>query len=408
MASLFPSRYVQGYDAIKGLGAELAHFGRRPVLIGGRFVREELLPDLEAGLRETVTATWIPFGGECCDAELARLAVLAIEEGADVIVGVGGGKAVDAAKAVGEALHLPVAAVPTIASTDAPCNARVLMHSPEGRVDRWLRLERDPSLVVVDTRIIARAPVRFLVSGMGNALGTSFEAESGRRRHAVSAVGAVGTSAAFAVARMCFEILMEQGGLARTACEADTATPALEHVVEANILLSGLGYESGGMGAIHAICTGLKSAPRAYLCSHGEMMALASLASLFLTEQSYWRVDRVFAFCENVGLPTTLEDIGLGESCHDSGSCHSESQHAWWHGGGLMRCAEVACADGRGLLSSEMGMVTPVDVHAALLAASQEGGRRRSLMPKGAALHGRLQRNETDRRHPLEFRRSLS
>ena len=58
---------------------------------------------------------------------------------------------------------------------------------------------------------------------------------------------------AYALARLCYETVRDWGVAALTACEAQVVTPALERVVEANILLSGLGFESGGLGAAHAL-----------------------------------------------------------------------------------------------------------------------------------------------------------
>ncbi|MGF7473584.1 glycerol dehydrogenase, partial [Salmonella enterica subsp. enterica serovar Minnesota] len=62
-----------------------------------------------------------------------------------------------------------------------------------------------------------------------------------------------GPMTAFELARFCYTTLMRYGRLAKLACEQHQVTPALEHVIEANTLLSGLGFESGGLAAAHAI-----------------------------------------------------------------------------------------------------------------------------------------------------------
>ena len=66
-----------------------------------------------------------------------------------------------------------------------------------------------------------------------------------------------GTTAAFALAQLCYQTLMEEGWKAKVSCENHVVTVALEKIVETNILLSGLGFESGGLAAAHAIHDGL-------------------------------------------------------------------------------------------------------------------------------------------------------
>jgi len=137
-------------------------------------------------------------------------------------------------------------------------------------------------------------------------------------------------------------------------------TPALERVVEANTLLSGLGFESGGLGAAHAIHNGLTELPGSHDAWHGEKVAVGVLASLFLTDKPREVIDQVFDFCLEVGLPTTLAEIGLeGVSDED-----------------LMRVAERSCIEGETIHNEPMP-VTPAMVAAALRAADAEGRRRR-------------------------------
>ncbi|MFT5940151.1 MAG: glycerol dehydrogenase [Paraglaciecola sp.] len=67
---------------------------------------------------------------------------------------------------------------------------------------------------------------------------------------------------------------MEYGRYAKLACEQDVVTPALEHIVEANTLLSGLGFESGGLAAAYAIDNGLTILPATHNYYHGEKVAV--------------------------------------------------------------------------------------------------------------------------------------
>jgi glycerol dehydrogenase len=255
--TIFPGRYIQGYDALSSLGEELLRFGNTAYGIADPFVMDEILPDYKNKIEDALNISFERFEGESSDEEIERLSDLAKESGAEVVVGIGGGKTLDTAKAVAYKLKIPVTIVPTIASTDAPTSALSVIYTPEGEFKRYLILPKNPEIVLVDTKIIANAPVRFLVSGMGDALATWFEAESARQNYAPNMTGNLGSMSAYALSRLCYDTLMEYGVSARTANEAKVVTFAFERVVEANTLLSGLGFESGGLAASHSIHNGL-------------------------------------------------------------------------------------------------------------------------------------------------------
>ena len=90
-------------------------------------------------------------------------------------------------------------------------------------------------------------------------------------------------------------------------------TPALERIVEANTLLSGLGFESSGLAAAHAIHNGLTTAPPTHAYLHGEKVAFGLLTQLVLEGQPRSVLHRVLGFATEVGLPITLAEIGLTE-----------------------------------------------------------------------------------------------
>lgn len=357
--SIFPGRYVQGYDALRYLGEESVRFGSKALLLADPLVYEKMLPDLLPVFNGKVSVQVEKFGGECSDEEIERLQTAGKTFGAEVVIGIGGGKTLDTAKAAAYFLKLPVIIAPTIASTDAPCSALSVIYTPEGQFKRYLFLPANPNAVLVDTRIIVEAPARFLVSGMGDALATWFEAESCRIKRAPNMTGRLGSMTAYALARLCYETLLDYGVQAVTANRAGVVTDAFEKVVEANTLLSGLGFESGGLAAAHAIHNGLTVLEPTHHYFHGEKVAIGTLASLFLTAKSPDLIDEVFTFCETVGLPTTLDGIGLAEVSDED----------------LMRAAEQACAPGE-TIYNELGEITPQAVFMALKAADA-GGRRR-------------------------------
>jgi len=357
---IFPGRYIQGFRAIERLENEMQNFGKVGLCIMAPSAMKMLsgkLPKQTAGLRLIVEE----FNRECCDREIERLANLGNECHAQFVVAVGGGKTIDTGKIVANRLSAPVVVVPTIASTDAPCSACAVVYSEDGVMVRVEYQKRNPNLVLVDSAIIANAPERFLVSGMGDALATWFEAESCRKSKSNNEAGELGPLTAYALARLCYDTLLEYGVAALVSCKAKSVTPALEHVIEANTLLSGLGFESGGIAMAHSIHNGLTVLPQTHNYYHGEKVALGVLASLFLNGESKALIDEVYSFCESVGLPTTLAELGLAGVSPDE----------------LKKVAARACIEGESI-HHEGGDITPEMVVHALLVADGEGQRRKS------------------------------
>jgi glycerol dehydrogenase len=311
-----PSRYTQGPNATLSLGTEMAALGLTgPVLLlaGNSAIR--LLSDTWPRALDGAGFAWqlCRFNGECSLAEIDRVKRQALEQRSQAIVGAGGGKVLDTARAVAADLGLPVVNCPTVASSDAPCSALSVIYSDEGAVLELRLYRRNPDLVLVDTQVIAQSPPRLLVAGMGDALSTWFEAQTCAEGNVRNMRGGASSQSALALAELCYRTLLRDGADALSALRSQTPTPALERLVEANTLLSGLGFESSGLAAAHAIHNGLAAVPetRAYL--HGEKVAYGVLVQLILEKRPGSVLDEVLGFANRVGLPTTLAEIGLAE-----------------------------------------------------------------------------------------------
>jgi glycerol dehydrogenase len=192
--------------------------------------------------------------------------------------------------------------VPTVASTDAPTSALSVVYTDDGAFEEYRFFPHNPDVVIVDTEIAANAPYRFLVSGMGDALATWVEARAASQARATTMAGGVATMAGLALARLCWDTLLAYGPAAREAARHHVVTAALEKTVEANTLLSGLGFESGGLAAAHAVHNGLTAVPHTHAMMHGEKVNFSA------------EIDDLVAFSVTVGLPATLTEIGLGEA----------------------------------------------------------------------------------------------
>ena len=193
------------------------------------------------------------FRGECCEEELARIFDIVARDRVDVMVGMGGGKTIDTAKIVADRAGIPVIVVPTIASTDAPCSGCAVVYSKQGAFGSVLYQRTNPAAVLVDLDIIAAAPTRFLVAGMGDALSTWFEARSCHRTRSPNECGGISTDAGLQIAKLCYETLLTHGVAAKVANEDHIVTPAFDHIVEANILLERARVRKrwAGIGPLH-------------------------------------------------------------------------------------------------------------------------------------------------------------
>ena len=311
-----PSRYTQGKDATAALGQEMTTLGLTgPALIVAGRNAIRLLADTwtrslgEANIRHAVHE----FGGECSLAEVERIKAAARRDGARVMIGAGGGKVLDAARAAAADLDLAVVSCPTVASTDAPTSALSVIYTAEGAFQEYRFYRKNPDLVLVDTQVIASSPPRLFVAGMGDAMSTYFEARTSVAAHKKNMRGGASTLSALALAELCYRTVLADGEQALAAVKSQVVTPALERVVEANTLLSGLGFESSGLAAAHAIHNGLTAAHATHDYLHGEKVAFGVVVQLVLEGAPRNTIDEVLAFFVAVGLPITLADIGLAD-----------------------------------------------------------------------------------------------
>ena len=312
-----PSRYTQGPGATRHLGEELKTLGLTgPVLVvAGRSARRLLEARWAETFKESgLSYTIFDFAGECTAAEIRRGDDVARAIGARLIIGAGGGKVLDAARAMAADLELPVVNCPTLASSDAPCSAVSVIYTDAGLVEEYRIYRRNPELVLVDTAVIAQSPVRPLVAGMGDALATWFEARVCAEAGVRNMRGGASTRTALALAELCYRTLLADGEAAMAAVARGQPDPALERLVEANTLLSGLGFESSGLAAAHAIHNGLTEAPGTHDRMHGEKVAFGVITQLMLEAQPEAVVEEVLGFSRSVGLPITLAEVGLPDA----------------------------------------------------------------------------------------------
>ena len=313
---LFPGKFLLGKNMLDSFSIYSKPLGKKFLVIASKSVIGKAEQKISKSFEGTeMIAEYILFGGECSHNEINRLVAIGKEKECDCVVGIGGGKLLDTSKAVALALKAPVMIVATIASTDAPCSALSVIYTDDGVFEEYFWLPANPDVVMVDTEIICQAPARFLAAGMGDAFATYYEARAVRNSDSnTCAVAAIGkqTISAYALAELCNKTLLADGVKAKLSVEAGVITTAVENIIEANILLSGIGFESGGLAASHSVHNGLTVLHQTHSSYHGEKVAFGVLTQLVLENAPMDEITKVMDFFTAVGLPVTLKEIGLG------------------------------------------------------------------------------------------------
>ena len=352
-----PQKYVQGKDSLLQFYEEMKELGKKWLFIcsnsGFKACHDKLEKSFEGKEDER---QYEIFGGVSSVGEIERMRKLVRDNSIEVVVGVGGGSAIDTAKATAYYEGLPVVIIPTVVATDAPCTGLSVIYNDDKTFNSYLFYPKNPEAVIVDSDVIAHAPVSFLVSGMGDALGTFFEARACERTDAPSLENGGITKSAMALCRLCYDTLREYGAAAKKACELNVVTPALEAVIEANVYLSGVGADNGGLAVAHSFYNGI-TALGGHSAPHGDCVALGTLVQLVLERAPKKEFREVQDFCMEVGLPITLSQIGIT----------TDEQ--------IRVIAEHACAEGESI-HNMVSDVTPDQLYAAILACDALGKER--------------------------------
>lgn len=352
-----PSKYLQGAGEMGKLYTYAKDYGKKALILITASGYKRIGNIVESSfVGQDFEIVFDYFNGECSKEEINRLRAVVQDKNCDVVIGIGGGKILDTAKAVAYYEKTPVIVCPTIASTDAPCSALSVIYTKEGVFEEYLFLPANPNLVLMDTDIIAKSPVRLTVAGMGDALATYFEARAVKTKGALTCAGGHATSAAMTLAKLCFDTLMSEGLKAKLALEAGACTEAVERIIEANTLLSGLGFESGGLAGSHAIHNGLTVLEGCHHMYHGEKVAFGTITQLVLENIPTEELEEIIGFCIDLGLPVTFEELGIKDVSDEE----------------LMDVARAACAENDTLHNMPFE-VTPKSVFAALKAADAYG-----------------------------------
>jgi glycerol dehydrogenase len=307
-----PPKYVQGPGVIDELHLYVKELGSRVTVISDKFVWElfgkRIARSAEKG---GLKLNSFIFSGEASIGQVELSTASAKKAQSDVIIGVGGGKACDVAKSVGARLGCRWVTVATIAATDAPTSSISVLYTDDGEFHSYELHGKNPDLVMVDTEACVKAPARYLASGMADAVSTRWESAACAAADSLTILGARPSNAGLALGALCWDNCRKYGLSAMKAVEMGAVTPAVELIVETNTFHSGVGFESGGFSGAHAIHNGLSLLPETHSAMHGEKVNFGVLVQMVLERRPDVEMDEFIEFSVPIGLPVTLEEIGL-------------------------------------------------------------------------------------------------
>lgn len=218
------------------------------------------------------------------------------------IFGIGGGKIFDTVKVLVYFMGVSVVIVLTIVFIDVLCSVLSVIYIDEGEFDCYLLLLNNLNMVIVDIKIVAGVFVCLLVVGIGDVLVIWFEVCVCFCSGVIIMAGGKCIQVVLVLVELCYNILLEEGEKVMFVVEQYVVISVLECVIEVNIYLSGVGFESGGLVAVYAVYNGLTVILDVYYYYYGEKVVFGMLMQLVLENVSVEEIETVVVFSYAVGL----------------------------------------------------------------------------------------------------------
>ncbi len=308
-----PVQYINRKGSLKESGKFVKSWGSRCFISSGKkawgAAGDQLTNSLEDhGLNWELNR----FEGECCRENIEEISSKAEKMGADLIIGVGGGKSLDTAKAAAEKNEVPIVCVPTVAATCAAVTALSVLYTSSGEFLKNLYFRRSPNLVIVPPQIIAEAPVKYIQAGILDSLAKWYE---GRAVFSGLEEPTVFASSALNLSRLINQKMEEKAEKAVSSVEKDKLDETVTYVLDLNIYLTGVVQSLGqiacrGAGA-HAVHDGLTALDESHDILHGIKVGYGIIVQLLLEGRDREEVKQTASFFRNLNTTPSLEGLGL-------------------------------------------------------------------------------------------------
>lgn len=311
--------YFQQKGALSAIGAETELYGKCAYVFSGK----KAFSIAGDSIKNSLTASNVKYKVEIYDGfptlkKIEQMATQLKNVNADVIIGVGGGRIIDAAKAAAEAVSLPVITVPTTAATCAAYTPISLCYTDDGRFDKTLWLKNEVASVIADPDILSTAPPRYLAAGMLDAMAKYVEIANGTPVLEFETTP-VDRHSAYFIAKYIFDTLKKHAPMALFDACAKARTKLLDDVFFINIALtgivSGITRGKGQTAVAHAFYNGVRKlfCEESRLFLHGEIVAIGLLAQYAYNGQPELAFE-MRDFMRTLHTPTSISEIGIAET----------------------------------------------------------------------------------------------
>lgn len=315
--------YSIGSTIYDKIGAVCESYGRKVLVIGGKRALAAAFDKIKAEVDKTnleIIGTEL-YGSDCTYKTVEKLRALEVYQEADIVFGVGGGKALDTVKCLCIEDDKPVFAFPTIASNCSGCTSVSIMYNDDGTFLRPHFFVRPVMHTFIDTEIIAKAPVRYMWAGIGDTYAKYYEAMISSRDERLEHFTAVGA----AVSVMCRNPLLEYGKKAFEDHQKGLCTYEVEQVILAIVVTTGIAsifltkdftpdYNSGLAHAIFYALTAYPVIEEKHL--HGEVVGFGVLIAL-LVDGQIDEFKKIYELNKAIKLPVSLEEIDISQEQWD-------------------------------------------------------------------------------------------
>lgn len=346
-----PMKFFIGKGLFENLPEYTETLGKKPYIITDPFIYDRTVETVGEAYEESEI---VEFGGESSKSEIERNQEGYREAKADFIIGIGGGKTMDNAKAVAHEEDAPVVIVPTLAASDAPATSVSVLYSEEGEFEKYLFLPNNPDIVLADLDILASTPPAAFSAGMADAIASWIEGRTAFETDGENLAENRSSYTGYGIAKFGYETIRKYGVQALEAAKNDQVTTALSRTLEASVWMSGVGSEAAGITAAHAIHNGMTAVPDLHGAQHGEKVAFGLIVNLLLEGASDEEIFDLAHFFKEIELPLTLEDLGLEEF----------KEEEW------REVAELACSEDDTMTNMAVN-VTPDDVYQNIIIADK-------------------------------------
>ena len=314
-----PVQYMNREGVLRESGKFIKQWGEKCLISSGVTAWQEAGDQIEKSLSKyDLPYDLIHFSGECCDQNAKKIVNEARDNGADLIVGVGGGKSLDAAKAAAEFMGSPVVTIPTIAATCAATSPMSVMYTPSGEFDRNLYLKNNPNLVIVPPEVIAEAPTKYIQAGILDSFAKWYE---GRTVFPELEQPSLFASSSFELSKLLNEKLTNEASDTVELVKSNRVGPSLIEVTNTILFLTGviqsLGQSENRGAAAHAVHNGLTVLKESHELLHGIKVGYGILIHLILEDRPDSEIRETISLFEELEMAPSLEKLGLpGDDDH--------------------------------------------------------------------------------------------